>query len=164
MLHSALPSGSKACRPAVFEDFLAPNPCRRCCSVRAGALLRVCRLTAHNGTMQCLCCVCGCFRGRGCKEGAGGRDSPSCGTRSCVRFRSCRARVMRLWAGSHRCETLSLWFRTIWKFAFPWDEAVRSTKSPLKPLRTSYSVQPENNSRGGPDRSRPKRLIAPPLR
>ena len=38
------------------------------CSVRASALLRVCRLTAHNGTMQCLCCVCGCFRGRAARR------------------------------------------------------------------------------------------------
>ena len=115
-------------------------------------------------TARCSACAAFVVASAAGLQGGCRRDSPSCGTHSCVRFRSCRARVMRLWAGSHRCETLSLWFRTIWKFAFPWDEAVRSTKSPLKPLRTSYSVQPENNSRGGPDRSRPKRLIAPPLR
>ena len=91
----------------------------------------------------------------GCKEGAGGTLPPAVLVRAFVSGRVVRA-VMRVWAGSQPLRDLSpcrLWFRTIWKFAFPWDEAVRSTKSPLKPLRTSYFVQPKNNSRGGPKTS-----------
>ena len=57
MLHSALPPCSKACRPAIFCDFLAPN-------FVAGAdwcvLVHCCVCAVSwcsNGTMQCLCCV-----------------------------------------------------------------------------------------------------------
>ena len=99
MLHSALPPCSKACRPAIFCDFLAPN-------FVAGAdwcvLVHCCVCAVSwcsNGTMQCLCCVSGCCRGRGCKEGAGGTLPPAVLVRKFVSGCAVRAEV-RLWAGS----------------------------------------------------------------
>ena len=107
MLHSALPPCSKACRPAIFCDFLAPN-------FVAGAdwcvLVHCCVCAVSwcsNGTMQCLCCVSGCCRGRGCKEGAGGTLPPAVLVRKFVSGCAVRAEV-RLWAGSQPLGSLAL--------------------------------------------------------
>ena len=107
MLHSALPPCSKVCRPAIFCDFLAPN-------FVAGAdwcvLVHCCVCAVSwcsNGTMQCLCCVSGCCRGRGCKEGAGGTLPPAVLVRKFVSGCAVRAEV-RLWAGSQPLGSLAL--------------------------------------------------------
>ena len=107
MLHSALPPGWKACSPAIFWDFLAPNYfayAARC------VLVRCCECAASwrsNGTMQCLCCVCGCRRGRGCKEGAGGTLPPAVLVRKFVSGCAVRAEV-RLWQVANRMGSLAL--------------------------------------------------------
>ena len=99
MLHSALPPCSKVCRPAIFGDFLAPNFVARRCLLRAGALLRVCRLVVQQRHNAVLVLRSGCCRGRGCKEGAGGTLPPAVLVRKFVSGCAVRAEV-RLWAGS----------------------------------------------------------------
>ena len=110
------PANASLCFAPMFKGLQAGNLlrlsgaklCRRRCLVRAGALLRVCRVSwCSNGTMQCLCCVSGCCRGRGCKEGAGGTLPPAVLVRKFVSGCAVRAEV-RLWAGSQPLGSLAL--------------------------------------------------------
>ena len=77
-----------------------------CCSVRAGAFLRVCRLTAQQWHDAVLVLRLWLLPRPGCKEGAGGTLPPAVLVRAFVSGRVVRA-VMRVWAGSQPLRDLS---------------------------------------------------------